>query len=68
MANIMQHTHDTASDTENIVDTTEDNTLEGGIHDDDISEQMLQEWEEPTSNTTNSKISLSPEVSRKKND
>ena len=44
----------------------EDTTLEGGIHDDDLSEQMLQDWEE--SNSQTSDMSHSPEATRKKND
>ena len=61
-----QQTPTTASNEASCMDTTEDNTLEGGIQDDDLSEQMLQEWEDPS--PTNSRISISPEVSRKKND
>ena len=41
-------------------------TLEGGIKDDDLSEQMLQEWED--SNSQPSDMSDSPEANRKKND
>ena len=66
MENSPQHTHDTASDAKHIMDTTEDNTLEGGIQDDDLSEHVLQQWEDPT--PTNSRISISPEDSRKKID
>ena len=41
-------------------------TLEGGIKDDDLSKQMLQEWED--SNSQPSDMSDSPEANRKKND
>ena len=41
-------------------------TLEGGINDDDLSEQMIQEWEE--NNPQTSTMSDSPSANRKKND
>ena len=44
----------------------EDKTLEGGINYDDLSKQMLQEWED--SNSQTSDMSDSPEATRKKND
>ena len=44
----------------------EDTTLEGGIHDDDLSEQMLQDWDDSNSHTSD--MSHSPEATRKKND
>ena len=47
---------------------TGDTTLEGGIADDDLSEQMIQDWEDSTSNSKESAMSDSPEASRKKND
>ena len=45
---------------------TGDNTLKGGIANDDLSEQMIQDWED--SNSKASAMSASPEASRKKND
>ena len=45
---------------------TDDKSLEGGINDDDLSEQMIQDWEEST--TQASAMSDSPEANRKKND
>ena len=45
---------------------TDTKTLEGGIQDDDLSEQMLQEWDDSNSQTTD--MSDSPEAARKKND
>ena len=44
----------------------EDKTIEGGINDDDLSKQMIQNWED--SNSTESVMSTSPEANRKKND
>ena len=45
---------------------TDNKTIEGGINDDDLSEQMIQHWEDTQS--TDSAMSASPVANRKKND
>ena len=45
---------------------TDDKTIEGGIADNDLSEQMIQNWED--SNSTDSIMSASPVANGKKND
>ena len=47
---------------------TDDKTLKGGINDDDLSKQMIQDWEDSISSSRETVMSHSPEVNRKKYD